>query len=90
MALVGYFNTAEEAMRARDCAAMVVPAAMLNYPASSYTMGQVLSVERQALPQVRHGSQAWQPVPQVSQATRHGSLCLRLARLPGMAACASG
>lgn len=44
MALVGYFHTAEEAMRARDCAAMVTPSATLNYPASSYTMGQVLSV----------------------------------------------
>mmetsp|Transcript_31249 Transcript_31249/g.81402 ORF Transcript_31249/g.81402 Transcript_31249/m.81402 type:complete len:564 (-) Transcript_31249:115-1806(-) len=54
MALVGYFNTAEEAMRARDCAAMVVPAAMLNYPASSYTMGQVLSV-------VRHMVSSWPP-----------------------------
>jgi hypothetical protein len=44
MALVGYFNTMEEAIRARDCAAMVVPSAILNNPASSYTMGQVLVV----------------------------------------------
>jgi len=46
MALVGYFNTMDEAMRARDCAAMVVPSAMLNHAASCYTLGQVFSVVR--------------------------------------------
>ena len=44
MALVGYFDSSLEAMHARDCAAMVLPHPVLNMPAPSYTLGQVMSV----------------------------------------------